>query len=114
MSELFAASSASGTLCEVFCISTAAVLIPAMRIVWKRSNSNGNGSGSAGGGGTAEGEGRGGVEVKVQVADVVDIELPVVGGEGSVARALWERLVDIQEGHVEWEGWGVPCNEASR
>jgi hypothetical protein len=100
MSELFAASSASGTLCEVFCISTAAVLIPAMRIVWKRSNSNGNGSG----GGTAEGEGKGGVEVKVQAADVEDIELPVVGGEGSVAQALWEWLVDIQEGHVEWEG----------
>jgi branched-chain amino acid aminotransferase len=56
----------------------------------------------------------GGVEVKVEVVDVEDIELPVVGGEGSVAQMLWEWLVDIQEGHIEWEGWGVPCDEASR
>ena len=40
---------------------------------------------------------------------VQDIVLPVVGGEGSVAQALWERLVDIQEWRVEWEEWGVPC-----
>jgi branched-chain amino acid aminotransferase len=108
MSELFAAS-ASNTLREVFCVGTAAVIIPAARIGWKRSSS----SGGAGGGGTAEGDEGGGIEVKVQAADVEDIELPVVGGEGSVAQALWERLVDIQEGRVEWEGWGVPCNEAS-
>jgi hypothetical protein len=32
-----------------------------------------------------------------------DIVLPVIG-EGSLAQALWERLVDVQEGRVEWEG----------
>ena len=88
MSELFAAS-ASGTLREVFCVGTAAVVIPAARIGWQRSSSTG---------------GDAGAEEAVQ-----DIVLPVVGGEGSVAQALWERLVDIQEGRVEWEGWGVPC-----
>jgi len=94
MSELFAAS-ASGTLREVFCVGTAAVVIPASRIGWQRSN-----SGSSGTGGDTDTE----AEAVVQ-----DIVLPVVGGEGSVAQALWERLVDIQEGRVEWEGWGVPC-----
>jgi branched-chain amino acid aminotransferase len=120
MSELFTAS-ASGTLREVFCVGTAAVVIPAARIGWQRggsssssntSTSNGNGNDGTGGGGSgsaAEGD----VEVKVQAADVEDIVLPVVGGEGSIAQALWERLVDIQEGRVEWEGWGVPCEEAS-
>jgi len=81
MSELFSAA-AEGTLREVFCVGTAAVVIPVARIGWRR----------------------GGAEVEVQ-----DIVLPTVGGEGSLAYALWERLVDIQEGCVEWEGWGVPC-----
>jgi branched-chain amino acid aminotransferase len=81
MSELFTAS-ARGTLREVFCVGTAAVVIPAARIGWQR----------------------GGADAPVQ-----DVVLPVVGGKGSVAHALWERLVDIQEGRVEWEGWGVPC-----
>jgi len=30
-------------------------------------------------------------------------------GLGIVGKALWERLVDIQSGKVEWEGWSVPC-----
>ena len=81
MSELFSGA-AEGTLREVFCVGTAAVVIPVARIGWRR----------------------GGPEVEVQ-----DIVLPIVGGEGSLAYALWERLVDIQEGRVEWEGWGVPC-----
>ncbi|KAI0055926.1 branched-chain amino acid aminotransferase II [Artomyces pyxidatus] len=40
-----------------------------------------------------------------------EIALPEYGGKGigPVARALWERLVDIQEGRVEWQGWSVPC-----
>jgi len=80
-SELFAAAGA-GTLREVFCVGTAAVVIPAARIGWQRRAD----------------------------AEVQDIVLPVVGGEGSLAHALWERLVDIQEGRVEWEGWGVPCD----
>jgi branched-chain amino acid aminotransferase len=83
MSELFTAAEA-GTLREVFCVGTAAVVIPAARIGWQRS----------------------------AVAEVQDIVLPVVGGEGSLAHALWERLVDIQEGRVEWEGWSVPCDVA--
>jgi branched-chain amino acid aminotransferase len=103
MSELFAAS-ASGTLREVFCVGTA-VIIPAARIGWQ--------CGGVGGGGATDGGVEVEVEVEVEAADVEDIKLPVVGGEGSVARALWERLVDIQEGRVEWEGWSVPCDDAS-
>jgi branched-chain amino acid aminotransferase len=100
MSELFT-ESASGILREVFCVGTAAVVIPTARIGWQR--------GGADEGGATDGQ----VEVKVEVADVEDIVFPVMGGEGSVARALWERLENIQEGRIEWEGWGVPCDEAS-
>lgn len=28
---------------------------------------------------------------------------------GPVSRALRERIVDIQQGAVEWGGWSVPC-----
>jgi branched-chain amino acid aminotransferase len=87
LSELFAAS-AAGTLREVFCVGTAAVVIPAARIGWRRPRP----------GASADTE-----------AEVVDFALPPAGGPGSLAQALWERLVDIQEGRVEWEGWGVPC-----
>ena len=87
MSELFA-SSAAGTLREVFCVGTAAVVIPTARIGWQRPRSGENSSGEM---------------------EVVDIVLPSAGGSGSLAQALWQRLVDIQEGRVEWEGWGVPC-----
>lgn len=90
MSELFAASRA-GTLREVFCVGTAAVVIPAARIGWQR---------------------RAGGSADSAETEVLDIVLPVVGGEGSLAHALWERLVDIQEGRIEWEGWGVPCDVA--
>jgi branched-chain amino acid aminotransferase len=40
-----------------------------------------------------------------------DINLPPYSGNhiGPVAQALWERLVDIQEGRIEWKGWCVPC-----
>lgn len=94
MSELFAAS-AAGTLREFFCVGTAAVVIPAARIGWQRL--------------------RPGASAGTE-AEVVDIVLPPVGGPGSVAQAIRERLVDIQEGSVEWEGWGVPCraSDASR
>jgi len=96
MSELFVAS-AFGTLCEVFCISTAAV-IPAMRIRWQHSSSNSGPS----------------VDVEAAEAEAVQgIVLPVVGGEDSILHALWERFVDVQEGRVEWEGWGVPCAVAN-
>ncbi|KAN0138703.1 branched-chain amino acid aminotransferase II [Lactarius tabidus] len=87
MSELLAAS-AAGTLWEVFCVGTAAVVIPTARIGWQRPRPGENS----------------GAEM-----EVVDIVLPSAGRSGSLAQALWQRLVDIQEGRVEWEGWGVPC-----
>ncbi|TFK48029.1 branched-chain amino acid aminotransferase II [Heliocybe sulcata] len=31
------------------------------------------------------------------------------GGHGPVAKALWERIVEVQEGRQEWEGWSVKC-----
>ncbi|KAH9005723.1 branched-chain amino acid aminotransferase II [Lactarius hatsudake] len=87
MSELFAAS-AAGTLREVFCVGTAAVVIPAARIGWRRPPP-----------GAKDGS----------EPEVVDIVLPAAGEQGSLAQVLWKRLVDIQEGRVEWEGWGVTC-----
>ena len=75
ISELFAAS-ASGTLREVFCVGTAAVVIPAARIGWQRSGTGGDTD----------------TEAEAVVQDIV---LPAVGGEGSVAQAFWERLVDM-------------------
>ncbi|KAH9948076.1 branched-chain amino acid aminotransferase II [Amylocystis lapponica] len=32
---------------------------------------------------------------------------PYEGGRGPVAKALYDRILDIQEDRVEWEGWGV-------
>jgi hypothetical protein len=69
MSEFFTAS-ISGTLREVFCVGTAAVVIPAGRIGWQLNSNCGGGS-------------RTEAEQKAQ-----DIFLPVVGGEGSVAHTL--------------------------
>ena len=83
MSELFAASEA-GTLREFFCVGTAAVVIPAVRIGWQRPRP------------TAD-------------TEIVDIVLPEAGGHGSLGYALKQRLADIQEGRVEWEGWGISC-----
>jgi hypothetical protein len=42
-------------------------------------------------------------------APVQDVVLPIVGGKGSVMHALREHLVDVQEGRIKWEGWGVSC-----
>ena len=42
--------------------------------------------------------------------DGKDLVLPQYeGAYGPVSKALWERIVDIQQGKVEWEGWSVPC-----
>ncbi|TBU38847.1 branched-chain amino acid aminotransferase II [Dichomitus squalens] len=42
--------------------------------------------------------------------DGKDIVLPAhEGALGAVARALYERITDIQEGRFEWENWSVPC-----
>ena len=39
-----------------------------------------------------------------------DIVLPAHEGVmGPVARALFDRIIDIQEGKFEWEDWSVPC-----
>ncbi|KZT69470.1 branched-chain amino acid aminotransferase II [Daedalea quercina L-15889] len=39
-----------------------------------------------------------------------DIVLPDhASGRGPIARALYERIVAIQEGKAEWEGWSVVC-----
>ncbi|OCH84707.1 branched-chain amino acid aminotransferase II [Obba rivulosa] len=39
-----------------------------------------------------------------------DIRLPEnEGGLGPVAKALFERITDIQTGRTEWENWGVLC-----
>ena len=114
MSELFAAS-AAGKLREFFCVGTAAVVIPAARIGWQRQRQRRQqqqpSTSSA-----ADDDDSDSDDVQLE-----DILLPVVGGGGgqggqqvqgcwSLAQALWERLVDIQEGRVEWEGWSVPCN----
>jgi branched-chain amino acid aminotransferase len=63
MSELFAAS-AEGTLREVFCVGTAAVVIPTARIAWQRPRPGQN-------------TGR--------EMEVVDIVLPSAGGSGTLA-----------------------------
>ena len=78
MSELFTAS-ASATLCKVFCISTATVIIPAMRIRWQRSSSDNSISG--------------GVEA-AEAKIVQDTVLPV-GREDSTPHVLWKQLVVI-------------------
>jgi branched-chain amino acid aminotransferase len=65
MSELFTAS-AGGTLREVFCVGTAAVVIPAARIGWQR----------------------GGADAPVQ-----DVVLPVVGGKVSIDNTHGRLLV---------------------
>lgn len=39
-----------------------------------------------------------------------DLELPKhEGGLGPIGKALWERIVEIQEGRIEWESWSVLC-----
>lgn len=39
-----------------------------------------------------------------------NIVLPTFGDElGPVSKALRKRILDIQEGRFEWEGWSVPC-----
>ena len=40
-----------------------------------------------------------------------DIVLPAYEGSlGPVARGLYDRLSEIQEGRFEWENWSVPCD----
>jgi len=91
MSELFVAL-ASSTLCEVFCISTAAI-IPTTRIRWQCSSSDSSTS----------------VDVEAAEVKVVQgIILPIVGREDGILHVLWECFVDVQEGHIKWEGWGMP------
>lgn len=90
MPELYAYSS-TGRLLEAFCAGTAVVVTAVARIGWS---------------------GKGGEE------GLGDVVLPEYrdkrgGGEprpmGPVASALYERLVDVQHGRVEWQGWSVLC-----
>jgi len=54
------------------------------------------------------------VNVEAAEAKVVQgIMLPVVGGEDSILHTLWKCFVDVQEGQVKWEGWGMPCAVAN-
>jgi len=74
-----------------------AAVIPAVRIRWQCSSSNS------------------GTSVDVEAAEVKVVQgivLPIVGGEDGIPHALWERFVDVQEGCIEWEGWGMPCTVA--
>ncbi len=42
--------------------------------------------------------------------DEGDLMFPTFeGGLGPVGSALWRRIVDIQEGKVHWDDWGVVC-----
>jgi branched-chain amino acid aminotransferase len=105
MSELLKAS-AAGTLREVFCVGTAAVVIPASRIGWQRRSAGSDDMMAAAATDNIS-------DGSDDDDDVQEILLPTVsdGGGRSIAQALWERLVDIQEGRVEWEGWSVPCEK---
>ncbi|KDQ51334.1 hypothetical protein JAAARDRAFT_140434 [Jaapia argillacea MUCL 33604] len=83
MTQLLSYSS-SGTLLEAFGVGTAVIVAPIGKI---------------------------GYQEEGKVGETV-IELPVwesEGGLGVVGEALWERIVGIQEGRVEWEGWSVVC-----
>lgn len=87
MSELYSLSS-TGKLLEAFCVGTAVVVTSISRIGWSG-------------------------EEHEALGDVVLPEYKGRGGEkkamGPVASALYERLVDIQHGRVEWQGWSVVC-----
>lgn len=52
--------------------------------------------------------GRIGIEGKGRAGDIVLPEHK--DAHGPVSRALWERIVDIQQGRVEWQGWSVTCD----
>lgn len=42
-----------------------------------------------------------------------DLVLPTIG-LGPVSKALWERILDIQTGKVEWNNWSVPVIEGNK
>ena len=71
--------SAEGKLVEAFVSGTAVIVAPVGRIGW-------------------EDETKG---------DIVLEEWE--GAYGPLGKALWERIVDIQQGRFEWKGWSVPC-----
>ena len=86
LSELVSAS-AVVTLREVFYIGTVAVVIPDVYIRWQRARPGPNA-------GTESG--------------VLEMVMPPACGPGNFTQALSERLVNIQEGRMEWDVWGVP------
>ena len=72
--------SASGTLLEILCVGTAAIVAAAHQIGF---------------------DGR--VVVRVPTYP------PDPNGLGPVGRALREKILAVQEGREEYEGWGVVC-----
>jgi branched-chain amino acid aminotransferase len=49
---------------------------------------------------------------RIGFAGAPDLVLPVCdgkGGLGPVGSAIRERIVDVQEGREEWDGWSVAC-----
>ena len=71
--------STEGKLVEAFVSGTAVIVAPVGRIGW-------------------EDETKGDIALKEWE-----------GAYGPVGKALWERIVDIQQGRFEWKGWSVPC-----
>ncbi|EIN13179.1 branched-chain amino acid aminotransferase II [Punctularia strigosozonata HHB-11173 SS5] len=72
-----------GRLAEAFCVGTAVIVAPVGRIGYTFS--------------TASGE------------TTKDLVFPPYEAHGPVGNALFERIIDIQEGREEWQGWSVPC-----
>jgi len=42
-----------------------------------------------------------------------DLVLPTVG-LGPVSKALWERILDIQTGKVEWNNWSMVIEQTTK
>ena len=75
------------TLREVFYIGTVAVVFPDVYIKWQRILPGANA----------------GTE-----SEVLEMVMPPACGPGIFTQAIWERLVDAQEGRIEWDVGGVP------
>ena len=72
---------------EVFYIGTVAVVIPDVYISWQRARPGAN---------------------TCTEPEVLEMVMPPACGPGSFTQAICERLVDAQEGRMEWDVWGVP------
>ena len=73
-----------GRLVEAFGVGTAAIICPIGRIGYQDSSAGPDG--------------------------ISEIQVPAYkSGLGPVASVMLESIVAIQEGRIEFEGWGVPC-----